>query len=90
MLCPADVKEDTTTIMVTDAGFTADTWTSSFVPLAAVAANDSGPDLGIDMTGVDAPQGLADVLHKLSVIRIDFPTNTDGRGVTRAARLRRI
>ncbi|MBT8410763.1 MAG: DUF934 domain-containing protein [Octadecabacter sp.] len=77
-------------IIVTDAGFARDNWTSGFVPIDAVTANDAGSDFGIDMAADNAPRGLADMLPKVAIIRIDFPTFTDGRGFTLAAQFRRM
>lgn len=73
-------------VIVTDAGFTADDFACGFVALDEVAANDC--DYGIDLPSDTAPEALAG-LNNAAMIRIDFPSFADGRGFTLAAMLRR-
>lgn len=61
--------------LVTDAGFTADTWTAGFEgPQALDLAADTDP-LTVDFTHAQ-------------MIRVDFPSFADGRGFTIARQLR--
>ena len=74
--------------LVKDDGFAADDWASGFTPLESLAANDAAP-------AVDVPPDadlavLRPHLADIRLIRIDFPTFTDGRGFTLAAQLRRM
>lgn len=78
------------TVIVTDTGFAPDTWAAGFVPLAAVAANDAGPDFAVDLPSDADADALRDLLHRIAMIRVDFPSFADGRGFTIAARLRRM
>lgn len=72
-------------VIVTDAGFAADTWDGSIAPFAEwagepgvdVASDTAWPDLAA-LTGANAP----------AMIRIAFPAFSDGRGFTLARRLR--
>lgn len=71
-------------VIVTDKGFAADDWTAGFATPGA--ANDAKAlDIASDADPADIP--LCDGLRML---RIDFPSSTDGRGFTiaRALRLR--
>lgn len=71
-------------VIVTDDGFAADDNCGTFVPLVEAGAatqaidifSDAGPDAILAATGAE-------------VIRIDFPSFSDGRGFTLAAILRR-
>ena len=75
------------TIIVTDTGFSPDPGGVDFLPLDGLPANDGGRialDLGSDADPVD----IVDHLDRLAVIRIDFPTFADGRGMTIARQLR--
>jgi len=72
------------TVIVTDAGFTPDTWTEGFTALGA--ANDAEAlDVGSDTQPEDIP-----ICSGLKMVRVDFPSSADGRGFTiaRALRLR--
>ena len=72
-------------IIVTDNGFAADDWTSGFTSFAECPANDSG--CGVDLPS-DATPDLLERFAGAPMIRINFPTSTDGRGFTLAALLR--
>ncbi|MXQ07697.1 DUF934 domain-containing protein [Alphaproteobacteria bacterium GH1-50] len=76
------------TIIVTDRGFTPDDWTAPIVPLADLAANDTGPVMAVDLASDADPQALAGRLDDIDLIRVDFPGFADGRGFTIARRLR--
>ncbi len=72
------------TVIVTDAGFGPETWTEGFAALGA--ANDAEAlDISSDTQPDDIP-----ICSGLKMIRIDFPSSSDGRGFTiaRALRLR--
>ncbi|MEL6169068.1 MAG: DUF934 domain-containing protein [Pseudomonadota bacterium] len=76
-------------MIVTDRGFTEDTWTAGFVPLAELAANDAAPGIGVDIPSDADPASLAGRLLSVALIRVDFPSFADGRGYTIARELRR-
>ena len=67
-------------VIVTDLGFGADDWQGGFVEAANALAADISSDTD--------PDDLRDDLHRLNMIRIDFPSFADGRGFTIARRLR--
>ena len=69
------------TIIVTDEGFSADTWDKEFTPLGE-AAND--------VAALDVPSDTdPDTIPLTSeIIRVDFPSFADGRGFTIARMLR--
>ena len=71
-------------VIVTDSGFAADTWTDGFVALGA--ANDAS---GLDVPSSADPAEIP-LCAGLKMVRIDFPSSADGRGFTiaRALRLR--
>jgi uncharacterized protein (DUF934 family) len=77
------------TVIVNDTGFAADTWTGAFVNIDDLAANDSGA-VAVDLASDADPDTLADVLDRIDMIRVDFPSFADGRGFTIAALLRRM
>ena len=71
-------------VIVSDTGFSEDTWTGGFASLDA--ANDTDAlDVPSDADPADIPLN-----QSLSLVRIDFPSSADGRGFTiaRALRLR--
>jgi uncharacterized protein (DUF934 family) len=76
------------TIIVTDAGFGPDTLGRRFIPLEALPANDGA--VALHLASDAEPDDLADHLHQITAIRVDFPSFADGRGFTIAARLRRM
>jgi uncharacterized protein (DUF934 family) len=81
------MKGQDMSVIVTDTGFAPDDWTGGLVPL-----NDwpvKGPDMGLDLVPDTDPARLADLLSA-PLIRITFPSFSDGRGFTLAARLRRL
>ncbi|MDP3960355.1 MAG: DUF934 domain-containing protein [Pseudorhodobacter sp.] len=71
-------------VLVTDTGFSSPAEVGTFVSLADRAGHCGA----IDLKNTDDPALLADVLHDLRLIRVDFPAFTDGRGFTIARRLR--
>lgn len=77
-------------ILVTDTGFTPDDWSAPVLTLAEAMASpqDTAP-LALTMDGSDDPTPLIPILRRIDMIRVNFPTFSDGRGLTLAARLRR-
>ncbi len=72
-------------VIVTDAGFAADDWRGSRLPLGdGLPANAEA----VDVVPVDDVATLAGHLDRLSLIRVAFPNSADGRGFTLARRLR--
>lgn len=78
------------TIIITDTGFAADDWSARFVALADLAANDDGHALAVDLKSTDDPVALRDRLAHIDLIRVAFPSFSDGRGFTIARTLRRL
>lgn len=72
-------------VIVTDAGFTADDWDCGFRDTQSSPANDCPQ--GIDLASDTQPAALAG-LTNAAMIRIDFPSFADGRGFTLAQHLR--
>ena len=72
------------TILVTDTGFTADTWDQGYTPFGE-AANDV---VSIDVPADTNPADI-EITPTLKMVRIDFPSFADGRGFTLATLLRR-
>ena len=75
-------------MIVTDTGFAPDDWTARFVALADLAANDAGHALAVDLLPTDDPVQLRDRLAHIDLIRVSFPSFSDGRGFTIAHSLR--
>ncbi len=73
-------------VIVTDSGFAPDTWERGFTALEDLPANDT--PCCIDLPSDADPAGLANRLSQIEMIRIDFPSFSDGRGFTIARRLR--
>lgn len=65
------------TVIVTDTGFSPDTWSGPETHTATLAPDDRAED-------------LADRLGTLELIRVTFPAFSDGRGFTLARDLRRL
>ena len=75
-------------VIVTDTGFATDDWTAPFVALSDLAANDDGHSLAVDLKSTDDPTTFRDRLAHIDLIRIAFPSFSDGRGFTIARSLR--
>ena len=71
-------------VIVTDTGFGKDDWTSSFTTLSD-AANDV---IALDLSSDTDLTVLVGHLDSVRIIRVDFPTYSDGRGFTIARQLR--
>ena len=76
--------------LVTDKGFGPDDWPHGFTPLEDLAANDAERPRAVDVPSDTDPAALAGRLAGIALIRIEFPSFSDGRGFTIAARLRRM
>ena len=72
-------------VLVTDAGFTADDWDRGFADLADGVT--AGGTAAIDLAS-DTDPAVLDSLIRAAMIRVDFPSFADGRGFTLATRLR--
>jgi len=72
------------TVIVTDAGFAPDDWTTPMTQLDAAGAGATALDLPNDTD----PATLAGRLDGVGMIRVDFPAVADGRGFTIARELR--
>jgi uncharacterized protein (DUF934 family) len=77
------------TVLVNDTGFAADDWTTGFVVITELAANDCSA-VAVDLASDAEPGDLAGLLGQIDLIRIDFPSFADGRGFTIAAQFRRM
>lgn len=75
-------------VIVSDEGFAPEHWKHGFVPLDQLAANASGPAVAVDVPSDTDAQLLADRIQDIDLIRIHFPSFSDGRGFTIARRLR--
>ncbi|UWQ20787.1 DUF934 domain-containing protein [Jannaschia sp. W003] len=72
--------------IIRDDGFHADDLDARFVPLAELPAN--GP-VAVDVGPADDLDALLDRLACITVVRVAFPSFSDGRGFTIARVLRR-
>ena len=73
-------------VIVTDKGFAADDWSDPVVPLAGLA--EAPEATAVDLGPADDPAALAGRLDRTAMIRVAFPSFSDGRGFTIARRLR--
>ena len=77
------------TILVDDTGFNIDDWTTGFVNITELDINNCNT-VAIDLASNEEPTDLAGLLDKINLIRVNFPSISDGRGYTIAAQLRRM
>lgn len=70
-------------VIVTDTGFGADDWTAPILAL-----EDAHAGVAIDLPASADPLELAGRLPDVPMIRVDFPSFSDGRGFTIARQLR--
>lgn len=77
-------------VIVTDAGFTADEWTDGFQAWDDTNLTRSPREGGyaIDMANTANPDNLVPFFAEAAMIRIAFPSSADGRGFTLACHLR--
>ena len=80
--------EGNTSVFFRTTGFAADAWTTGFVMVTEVAANDCSA-VAVDIASDAEPSDLEGLLGTIDWLRIDFPGLCDGRGCTLAAKLRR-
>ncbi|QCP84695.1 DUF934 domain-containing protein [Cereibacter sphaeroides] len=73
-------------VIVTDNGFAADDWPGAIASLEALEDGAAA----VDLSNTDDPARLGNRLEQLGLIRIAFPSFSDGRGFTLAKRLRRM
>jgi uncharacterized protein (DUF934 family) len=76
--------------IVTDRGFTPDTWPETTLPIEAFDADPMLEAAALDLPGDLEPEALEGRLGGISHIRISFPSFADGRGFTLARQLRRM
>ena len=76
------------TILVTDGGFASDDWRDAILEPEAILAGAGGANLGVALSSSADPAILRGVLDRIDLIRVDFPSFSDGRGFTIARRLR--
>ena len=76
------------TILVTDSGFATDDWRDAILEPEAILAGVGGANLGVALPSSADPALLRGVLDTIDLIRVDFPSFSDGRGFTIARRLR--
>ncbi|MDN5788526.1 DUF934 domain-containing protein [Pseudorhodobacter sp.] len=72
------------TILVTDTGFAPEITIPAFTPIDMLPYHEGA----LDLANTDDPQVLAPYLADIRLIRVDFPSFADGRGLTLARRLR--
>ena len=77
------------TVLVNDTGFTIDDWTTGFMNITELNANNCRK-VAIDLASNEEPTDLAGLLNQIDLIRVNFPSVSDGRGFTIAAQLRRM
>lgn len=79
------------TVLVTEAGFTADDWAEGCVlPFDFFWSGQDLPEdrLAVEFPADRDPEDLAPWLERLAMIRVNFPAMGDGRGFSIARRLR--
>jgi uncharacterized protein (DUF934 family) len=76
--------------IVTERGFAPDDWTAPILALDALLAGAEPGDapLAVDLGNDVDPATLAPWLDRLALIRVAFPSFSDGRGLSMARRLR--
>ncbi|TVP72021.1 MAG: DUF934 domain-containing protein [Rhodobacteraceae bacterium] len=77
-------------VVVTDQGFSANTWPENPVSLAVFDAGDETLPAALDLPADTAPETLAGRVDGLAFIRILVSSFADGRGFTLARELRRL
>lgn len=75
-------------VIVTDKGFGADDWSGPVVAWDDETAA-AGPGAALDVPSDAVPEELARRAQAAGLVRIAFPSFSDGRGFTLAAHLRR-
>ncbi len=79
-------------IIVSDTGFAADDWHLEFHPVdkldELIAAEL--PALALELDNDFEAELLAPVIHRIDLIKVNFPTSADGRGFSLATQLRML
>jgi uncharacterized protein (DUF934 family) len=75
-------------VIITDSGFGIDDFKGEFVALTELPISD--PIQGVDIQPSDKVESLSNRLADIPLIRIAFPSFSDGRGFTLARRLRQM
>ena len=75
-------------VIVTDTGFTADSFSGETVTPGTLAEHPGNGPLALDLAQTTEVADIAADLTRISLIRIAFPAFSDGRGFTVARRLR--
>jgi len=79
-------------VIVQDSGFSADDWKDGFYALEEVGTLEGAQAdvLAIDIPNTTDGNTLLAELHEIDMIRIDFPSFSDGRGFSLAQQLRAL
>lgn len=77
-------------VIVTDAGFGADDWTAGYTPVQDFPSDERGRNLSLDLPSDTDPAQLEGRIDSVAMIRVAFPSFSDGRGFTIARALRRM
>ncbi|KAF0674792.1 DUF934 domain-containing protein [Profundibacterium mesophilum] len=77
-------------VIVTDTGFAPDDWEHDFHPQSALPESADVPALAVDLQSDANPEALAERISEIDLIRVNFPSFSDGRGFTIARRLRQL
>jgi len=72
-------------VIVTEDGFGADTWSGGFATLEELEGRSA-----LDLNVSDDPNELEGRLDDLAIIRVSFPSNADGRGFSQGQVLRHL
>ena len=73
--------------LISDAGFAADHWTYGFQAVDSLSKILPVP-LALDIFNTFQPEALSPLLAEVDLIRISFPSFSDGRGFSLARQLR--
>lgn len=77
-------------VIVTDAGFGTDDWTAGYTPVQDFPSDERGRNLALDLPSDTDPAQLEGRIDSVAMIRVAFPSFSDGRGFTIARALRRM
>ena len=77
-------------VIVTDDGFGTDDWDAGYTALQNHPSDEAGRGLALDLPSDTDPAQLSGKLDGVAMIRVDFPSFSDGRGFTIARQLRRM
>lgn len=76
-------------VIVTDTGFATDDWEAGYTALQDFPSDEAGGGLALDVPSDTDPTELDGRVGSVAMIRVDFPSFSDGRGFTIARQLRR-